>query len=90
MKDPKSHPTSLAQVRKFLQKKYPLIDITRGQGYYYFFSDDDATNAQLQKNAEQGVYVFNCRELTLEQWMEELEQKLLRPEENNWFASEDE
>jgi len=67
---------SLAQVRNFLQKKYPLINIVRGQGYYYFISDDADMNSKLDRNATTSVMVFNCREQTLDRWMSDLEQLL--------------
>ena len=71
-----THPNSLAQLRKFLQKKYPLIDIARGSGYYYFYSEDAETSIQLNKNPSTSVYVFNCKELSFEQWMRDLDEML--------------
>jgi hypothetical protein len=88
--DVNKHPTSLAQLRKFLQKTYPLVDIVRGQGYYYFVSEDHDTSMKLHKNTEQGIYVFNCREMTFDQWQKELEQKLNNPSESLWCGTEEE
>lgn len=38
-------------------------------GYYYFYSDDDNTDLELNRWPSTSVYVYRLNQITLEDWM---------------------
>jgi hypothetical protein len=67
------YPSSLAQVRAMIKKKYPKLNLARGhgEGYYYFFSDDEELDLKLSSLNSTSVYVYSVKQLSLDKWMEE-------------------
>jgi hypothetical protein len=64
---------TLAQVRKEIQKQYPLLDVRRGPGYYYFTSNDENLDYHLIDSNLQDyvtVMVNYCSHLSMSRWME--------------------
>jgi hypothetical protein len=72
----KDFPNTLAQVRSMIKKKYPKLDLARGQGqgYYYFFSDDDELGLKLVSLDTTSVYVYSVKQLTFADWMKEADE----------------
>lgn len=65
--------TSLAQVNKALHKKYPKIDLVRGNDYYYLHSNDKETALKLAGLRQTGIYVYSIKQMTIDQWIKEVE-----------------
>lgn len=67
-----THPTRLDQVRKLVQKKYPHLDIHRGNGYYYWFSDtDDKLGVDLCSCYTTSIGVCHVSHKSFDSWLEE-------------------
>jgi hypothetical protein len=70
--DRKDFPQRLVQVRKRVQKKYPDLDIQKGNGYYYWFSDtDEKLGNKLSGCYTTSVYVNHVSHKSYDSWMEE-------------------
>jgi hypothetical protein len=68
---------TLNDLRKYLQKTvHPDLILVRGNGYYYFYSEDDELSKHLASIRCTSVYVFNWQQLTVEQWVMEARNKV--------------
>lgn len=75
---------TLAQVRKEIQKQYPMLNIKRGPGYYYFFSDHDKLAYALIEPVVQEsatVMVDYCSHLSMENWLEAAHEVMTKAKE---------
>jgi hypothetical protein len=64
---------TLTQVNKAIQKVYPTLNLTKGEGYFYLYSDDDATGNQLAMWYCTSIYSCHLNQCTVEQWVESVE-----------------
>ncbi len=68
------NPTKLQQVRKIIQKKYPKLDIAKGNGYYYWCSDDQDVGLYLATLMTTSILVNHVSQLTLDKWISEADE----------------
>lgn len=66
-------PRSLMQIRRYIQTKYPTLDLGKGNGYYWFFSEDEKLGNAISSLNTSSVYVASLKQLSLEEWMQEAE-----------------
>lgn len=60
---------TLAKVNKHIQTKYPLIQLIKGNGYFYIASDDDAMVLKLAALYTTSIPVYAINHLTLGGWI---------------------
>ena len=63
---------TLRDLRRYLQKNvHPDLWLARGNGYYYFYSDNEELALYLATLSQTSVYVNNWQELSPEVWVTE-------------------
>lgn len=75
---------TLAQIRKQIQKQYPALDVKKGPGYYYFFSDNEKLYYALIEPCIQEyttVMVNYCHHLSMENWIESANEVMAKAKE---------
>jgi len=63
---------TLKQVNNRIQKKYPTIELIKGEGYFYIISEDDETAEKLASLYSTGIYTFALSHDSLEGWVNEV------------------
>ena len=75
---------TLAQVRKEIQKQHPKLDVKKGPGYYYFYSEDDKlAYALIEPFVQEAatVMVNYCHHLSMENWIESANEVMAKAKE---------
>ena len=72
-------PRTIAQINAAIQTKFPHVCLTRGEGYYYIYSDHDETALMIAGLYQQSVYTNNFRNMSLQEWIEAVERLITRP-----------
>lgn len=70
----------IALVNKAIQKKYPLIELVKGEGYYYVHSSNDYMALKLATLYTTSISVPNLNQMGLDRWVANVE-RILRDEE---------
>jgi hypothetical protein len=68
--------TSIKQVNKALQEKYPLLELVKtneGGGFFYIHSPDDEVSLKIAGLYSSAIYVSKISNLTVQRWIEEIE-----------------
>lgn len=60
---------TLAKVNKAINAKYPGIQLTKGEGYFYLFSDIEAIELKICHLFTSSIYVSAINHLSLDQWL---------------------
>ncbi len=64
---------TIKKVNVAIQKHFPNVCLTRGEGYYYIYSDDKETALKIASLYSSGIYgVSRLNQLTIEQWVNEI------------------
>lgn len=63
------NPKTLAQVRKSIQSKYPKLDIAKGNGYYYWCSDDPDLGLYLANLFTTSIVINHVSQLSFPKWL---------------------
>ena len=50
---------------------YPQLNIAKGSGYYYWYSDNEELSLYLSSLDSTSVYVAKVTQITLSQWKDE-------------------
>jgi hypothetical protein len=64
----------LKTVNKAIQEKYPFLKLVKGNGYFYFHSDDEFYGNLLCSLYTTSVGVCRISHLSLERWLEEADE----------------
>lgn len=64
---------TLKKINAELQKKYPGIELVRGQGYFYVYSEDDDLGLKLAGLYTTSIPVDKLNQMTMEKWIEAVE-----------------
>jgi hypothetical protein len=64
---------TLAKVNKYIQQKYPEIELVKGKGYFYVYSKNDAIGLKLAGLFTTTIAVYSLNECTIERWLELVE-----------------
>lgn len=75
---------TLAKVNKHIQAKYPLIQLVKGEGYFYVHSDDDAMGLKLAMLFTTSIPVYAINQLTIGGWMDSVEYVLRDGQQVEW------
>lgn len=67
---------TLKTVNKFIQEKYPLIELVQGRGYVYVSSSDDAMLLKISGLYTSSIMVCKISHATKEQWLSMTEEVL--------------
>lgn len=70
---------SLEALNKEIQKKYPGLELVRGEGYYYLYSDDPELGLKIAGLFCSGIYVYDVSHISLERWLIEIENLFNHP-----------
>ena len=63
---------TLRDLRRYIQKNvHKDLWLARGNGYYYFYSDNEGLGLYLAVLPQTSVYVNNWQELSPEMWVAE-------------------
>lgn len=60
---------TLAKVNKAINAKYPGVQLTKGEGYFYLYSDDKEIGLKICGLYTSSIGVFAINHLNLEQWL---------------------
>lgn len=71
---------TLKQLNAYIQVKYPLIEVVKGNGYFYVHSQDDEMALKLAGLYTTSISVTSVTRLSLYVWMQRVEY-ILRDEE---------
>jgi hypothetical protein len=61
---------SISQVNKAIHEVYPLVNLIKGDGYFYIYSDDDATSIKIARLFISSIAVYKIGDMTIDQWVE--------------------
>jgi len=62
---------TLKKLNKEIKAVSPYLSLAKGDGYYYFYSDDKELGLFLSGLPTTGVYVYKLNQLTLDEWVKE-------------------
>lgn len=65
--------TSLAQVNREIQKRFPEIMLVKGRGYFYIASDDENMGLKLAELYTTSIMVNKLTQQTVEAWVKDVE-----------------
>jgi hypothetical protein len=63
---------TLKQVNKEIAKQYPNVKLTKGDGYFYIYSDEPETALFLNGLFSTSIMVNKINHLTMSQWIESI------------------
>jgi len=64
---------TLEKVNKYIQSIYPEIELVKGKGYFYVYSDNEEIGLKLSGLYTTSISVCNIRDLNLYLWLERVE-----------------
>lgn len=67
----KTKTLNIASVRKIIKSVDSRLDIAKGDGYFYFFSDHEELSLKLATIETTSVYVFSANDLSKDAWENE-------------------
>lgn len=76
--------TSLKQVNKAINAKFPGVYLVHGNGYYYITSDDDKIGTAICGLYTSSIGVFSIKQQTVETWVNDV-QSLLNDEQRSEY-----
>jgi hypothetical protein len=69
---------TLAQVNKAIQKKHPLVELVKGEGYFYIYSSDKNMGRYIASLYTSSIYVYALNQQTVEQWVADVDRLLTK------------
>jgi hypothetical protein len=63
---------TLKKLNKNLKILYPNIQVAKGEGYFFIYSDDKYMGEFLSSKYTTSIHVNKVNDLTLNQWIEEI------------------
>jgi hypothetical protein len=64
---------TLSKVNKYIQTKYPEIELVKGENYFYVASDNDEIALKLARLFSTSIYVSKLNNVSLDKWLEYVE-----------------
>ncbi len=74
---------NIKSLNKAIHAKYPHVKLRRGKGYYYIYSDDEATADKIAALYTTSIYVYRLNHLSMDQWMSEVDTLMEGKEPSN-------
>jgi hypothetical protein len=64
---------SLKQVNRAIQKRFPLVRLIRGNGYYYIVSDDEDMQLKICSLYTTSIGVYSVKHQAVQTWVNDVE-----------------
>lgn len=63
----------LKNVNAAIEAKFPDVELVKGAGYFYLVGKTEEMSNKLYSIQSTSIYVYKLNELTLEQWLDDVE-----------------
>lgn len=70
------NPRTINQVQKEIKKLFPLIELIKGEGYFWIWSEDEETAKKIGQLFSTSIYVDKICHLSMEQWIQSVKSVL--------------
>lgn len=60
---------TLKQLNKMVQEKYPGVEVVKGNGYFYLYSEDDEIGLKIAGLYQSSILIAKINNAAPEQWM---------------------
>jgi len=68
------HTIRIAQVNKAIHNVYPTINLIKGDGYFYIYSNDAVMALRIAGLFTSSIAVYKINDLTIDQWVDSVKQ----------------
>lgn len=63
---------SLAQVNRAIHKEFPHVNLFRGEGYFFIYSDNEKWADAIATLPSSSIYTYRLNQQSVEQWVSDV------------------